>query len=52
VTKRAQELKENKIKLLTVPWTASPWMKTKYSWTNDAKLRPEYRQLWADYFVK
>ncbi|XP_029680713.1 putative glucosylceramidase 4 [Formica exsecta] len=50
--KRAQELKQNKIKLLTVPWTASPWMKTKYSWTNNAKLRPEYRQLWADYFVK
>lgn len=52
VIKRAQELKENQIKLLTVPWTASPWMKTNYSWANDAKLRPEYRQLWADYFVK
>ncbi|XP_025268402.1 glucosylceramidase [Camponotus floridanus] len=52
LTKRAQELKENEIKLLTVPWTASPWMKTKYSWTSNAKLRPEYRQLWANYFVK
>ncbi|XP_050463921.1 lysosomal acid glucosylceramidase-like isoform X2 [Cataglyphis hispanica] len=52
VLKRAQELKKNKIKLLTTPWTASPWMKTKNSWNFDGKLRPEYRQLWADYFVK
>ncbi|KAL6448955.1 hypothetical protein ACFW04_000590 [Cataglyphis niger] len=52
VIKRAQELKKNKIKLLTTSWTASPWMKTKNSWSHDGKLRPEYRQLWADYFVK
>ncbi|XP_029158298.1 lysosomal acid glucosylceramidase-like [Nylanderia fulva] len=50
--KRAQELKENKIKLLTVPWTAAPWMKINNDWMNRDKLRPEYRQLWADYFVK
>lgn len=52
VIKRAQELKENKIKLLTAPWTASPWMKVNNNWGNHDKLRPEYRQLWADYFVK
>lgn len=52
VIKRAQELQENKIKLLTLPWSASPWMKTNYTWTSIGKLRPEYRQLWADYFVK
>ncbi|CAL1684507.1 unnamed protein product [Lasius platythorax] len=52
VIKRAQELKENKIKLLTAPWTASPWMKMNYSWLNNDKLNPKYQQLWADYFGK
>ncbi|XP_071558000.1 lysosomal acid glucosylceramidase-like isoform X1 [Temnothorax nylanderi] len=50
--KRAQELNNGQIKLITLPWSASPWMKTKNSWTNNCKLRPEYRQVWADYFVK
>ncbi|XP_018049451.1 PREDICTED: glucosylceramidase-like [Atta colombica] len=52
IIKRAQKIKKGKIKLLTAPWSASLWMKTKNSWTLDGKLRPEYRQLWADYFVK
>ncbi|XP_024890942.1 glucosylceramidase-like isoform X1 [Temnothorax curvispinosus] len=50
--KRAQELNNGKIKLISLPWSASLWMKTKNSWTNNSKLRPEYRQVWADYFVK
>lgn len=37
---------------MSAPWTASLWMKTEKSWSNKAKLRPEYRQVWADYFVK
>ncbi|XP_011881411.1 PREDICTED: glucosylceramidase-like [Vollenhovia emeryi] len=52
IMKRAQELKNGKIKLMSTPWTASLWMKTKKSWTHDSKLRPEYRQAWADYFVR
>ncbi|XP_039307628.1 lysosomal acid glucosylceramidase isoform X2 [Solenopsis invicta] len=52
VIKRAQELKNGEIKLITAPWSASPWMKTKSTWTYSGKLHPEYRQLWADYFVK
>ncbi|KAL0125250.1 hypothetical protein PUN28_004409 [Cardiocondyla obscurior] len=52
IIKRAQELQNGKIKLLCLPWTASLWMKTNNSWTHNSKLRPEYRQLWADYFAK
>ncbi|XP_036139198.1 lysosomal acid glucosylceramidase isoform X2 [Monomorium pharaonis] len=51
IIKRAQELK-GEIKLITAAWSASLWMKDNTSWTYDSKLRPEYRQLWADYFVK
>ncbi|XP_011634445.1 glucosylceramidase-like [Pogonomyrmex barbatus] len=50
--KRAMELRKEKIKLLTAPWSAPLWMKTNPSWTHNSKLRPEYRQLWANYFVK
>ncbi|XP_011706061.1 PREDICTED: glucosylceramidase-like [Wasmannia auropunctata] len=51
--KRAQELSKGKIKLLSTPWSASVWMKVTTQTSNSTtKLRPEYRQLWADYFVK
>ncbi|XP_018316199.1 glucosylceramidase isoform X2 [Mycetomoellerius zeteki] len=52
IIKRAKELKKGEIKLLTAPWSASLWMKNKKSWMIDTKLRPQYRQLWANYFVK
>ncbi|KAG5325422.1 GLCM Glucosylceramidase, partial [Acromyrmex heyeri] len=52
IIKRAQKIKKGKIKLLTAPWSASLWMKSKKSWTLNGKLCPEYRQIWADYFVK
>ncbi|XP_020285849.1 glucosylceramidase-like isoform X1 [Pseudomyrmex gracilis] len=52
VIKRAQQMKRYKIKLLTLPWSATPWMKTVDTWTWNSSLRSEYRQLWADYFVK
>ncbi|KAL6254876.1 hypothetical protein P5V15_014218 [Pogonomyrmex californicus] len=52
IIKRAMELRKEEIKLLTAPWSAPLWMKTNLSWTHDSKLRPKYRQLWANYFVK
>lgn len=52
VIKRAAELSRRGLKLLTSPWSASPWMKTNDTWSNNGRLRREYWQLWADYFVR
>ncbi|XP_011703009.1 PREDICTED: glucosylceramidase-like isoform X2 [Wasmannia auropunctata] len=52
VIKRAQELRRGQIKLLSAPWSPPLWMKTNQSWTHNSKLRPEYRQVWADYIAK
>ncbi|QJX48878.1 glycoside hydrolase family 30 protein [Hymenobacter taeanensis] len=34
------------------PWSPPAWMKTNQSMLKGGKLLPEYRQLWADYYVK
>lgn len=39
------------LKIMGSPWTPPRWMKTNNQWT-DGTLRPEYRQTYADYFVK
>jgi glucosylceramidase len=38
--------------LLASPWSPPSWMKTNGRMTNGGGLRPEYRQAWADYFVR
>ncbi|MEO0731439.1 MAG: glycosyl hydrolase family 30, partial [Bacteroidota bacterium] len=38
-------------KIIASPWTAPPWMKTNNDWRG-GQLKPEYREVWARYFVK
>ncbi len=38
--------------LLASPWSPPSWMKTNGIMTYGGGLRPEYRQAWADYFVR
>lgn len=38
--------------LLACPWSPPSWMKTNGKMINGGELRPEYRQAWADYFVR
>lgn len=38
--------------LLASPWSPPSWMKTNGKMQNGGSLRPEYRQAWADYFVR
>jgi len=38
--------------LLASPWSPPSWMKTNGAMTFGGSLRPEYRQAWADYFVR
>jgi len=40
------------LKIYASPWSPPPWMKTNGEMKHGGKLKPEYFQTWADYFVK
>jgi len=42
----------NQLKLFASPWSPPAWMKTNNSMLQGGKLKGEYFQTWADYFVR
>jgi glucosylceramidase len=42
----------NKLPLFVSPWSPPAWMKTNNSMLKGGKLKPEFRQAWANYYVK
>jgi len=50
--KRALETAKGNIKIYASPWSPPAWMKTNSDMLYGGKLKPEYYQTWADYFVK
>ena len=50
--KRAQAAAGGLLRLYASPWSPPAWMKTNDDMKHGGKLKPEYRQTWADYFVK
>ncbi len=42
----------NELKLFASPWSPPAWMKTNNDMLHGGKLRPEYAQTWANYFVR
>jgi glucosylceramidase len=50
--KRAQKISHNGFKLFASPWSPPAWMKTNGDMNNGGKLKPEYRDAWARYFVR
>ena len=50
--KRALETARGNIKIYASPWSPPAWMKTNNDMLYGGKLKPEYFQTWADYFVK
>jgi glucosylceramidase len=50
--KRAIETANGNIKIYASPWSPPAWMKTNNDMLHGGKLKPEYNQTWADYFVK
>ena len=48
----AQKLSTGGFKLFATPWSPPPWMKTNGMMNRGGKLKPEYRQTWADYYVR
>ena len=50
--KRALAAAKGNMKLYASPWSPPAWMKTNNDMLYGGKLKPEYFQTWADYFVK
>jgi glucosylceramidase len=50
--KAALATSQTPFKLFATPWSPPAWMKTNGEMNHGGKLKPEYRQAWADYFVR
>ena len=50
--KAAIAVSKTPIKLFASPWSPPAWMKTNNEMNHGGRLKPEYRQAWADYFVR
>lgn len=50
--KAALATSKTPFKLFATPWSPPAWMKTNGEMNHGGKLKPEYRQAWADYFVR
>jgi glucosylceramidase len=50
--KQAMAAAGGKLTLFVSPWSPPGWMKTNGEMLHGGKLLPQYRQTWADYYVK
>ncbi|MEH0152905.1 glycoside hydrolase family 30 protein [Limibacter armeniacum] len=50
--KEALKATEGDMKLFASPWSPPAWMKTTGNMLQGGKLKSEYRQAWADYYLK
>lgn len=50
--KEAQNLVGEEFKMLASPWSPPAWMKSNNHMLQGGKLKPEYYQTWANYYVK
>jgi glucosylceramidase len=50
--KQAQATAEGKLTLFASPWSPPAFMKTNNDMLHGGKLRPEFAQAWANYYVK
>ncbi|WP_375436870.1 glycoside hydrolase family 30 beta sandwich domain-containing protein [uncultured Hymenobacter sp.] len=50
--KQAQAAAGGQLTLYVSPWSPPAWMKDNQSMLQGGKLLPEFRQTWADYYVK
>ncbi|GGH36708.1 glycoside hydrolase family 30 protein [Paenibacillus segetis] len=49
---KAADMAGNEFKLFASPWSPPAWMKTNREMNNGGKLKPEFQETWAQYFVK
>jgi glucosylceramidase len=50
--KAAQEVAGRGLKLLASPWSPPAWMKTNGQMNFGGQIKPEYRDVWARYYVR
>jgi len=50
--KKAMQASGNKLKLFASPWSPPAWMKSNNDMLHGGKLKPEFYQSWANYYVK
>ncbi len=50
--KEAVKARKGDINLLASPWSPPAWMKTNKDMNHGGQLLPEFREAWANYFVK
>ncbi len=50
--KEAVRVSDSPLKLLASPWSPPAWMKTNGQMNHGGKLKPEYREAWARYYVR
>jgi len=50
--KAVMDAAEDTMIFFASPWSPPAWMKTNNSMLQGGKLKPEYRQSWADYYVR
>jgi glucosylceramidase len=50
--KEATRVAGKPLKLLATPWSPPAWMKTNGQMNQGGKLKPEYREAWAGYYVR
>ncbi len=48
----AQELAGGPLKIIASPWSPPAWMKTNGEMNHGGKLKPEFRDAWARYYVR
>ena len=48
----ANKVAGESLKLLASPWSPPAWMKSNGQSNGGGKLKPEFRQAWADYYVR
>jgi glucosylceramidase len=50
--KAAMDVSKGNLQFFSSPWSPPAWMKTNNEMKHGGKLKPEYNQTWANYFVK
>ena len=48
----SNEESEREAQVIVTPWSPPAWMKTNNDMNHGGKLKPEYKKLWAEYYVK
>ena len=52
LVREVKEISNNNLSILASPWSPPAYMKTNGEMNNGGKIKPEFMQLWADYYVK